>query len=621
MTGDPIDYGALEAGRDWNYWRLDPTLRREARRVYPDDEFDWAESVLEEFGAEVGHGMADRSDRIDRHGPELHTYDADGEVQNVVEYHPDQFENERVTYGEFGLTHDAFHAPPGRDEPVGFTHTLTMQTLLSYVDGGFCCPASMTTGAAIVLDRFDDGSLDHYFRGLTARDYDDHIQGAMFLTEKQGGSDVGANRVRAEPDANLDPDRRPPGADGTVEAYELHGEKWFCSNIDAQGALVLACTPDAPEGTEGLSLFLVPRELPDGSLNDALFRRLKDKLGTISVPTGEIEYRGATGYLVGEAGEGFRQMAEMMNYERLTNATGALGIMGRALLEAKVHAANREAFGETIQEYPLLRRDLVEMTATYEAASAFTFESARVYDAREARSASESASGEGVEPRAREREGDDSDAYQLMRLFVPIAKYRTARDAVDIASYCMEVLGGNGYVREHTTPRLLRDAQVLPIWEGTSNILSLDVLRAFEREAAHEALVPHVEDLLAVDHPYVRDVAEDVDAAFRDLQSALGRLAIEDGDYAQYHAKELADLVYDVVAAALLCSEARDRVDEGDGREALVARAFVDERFGTGEARGITSGSQFGDEWFDAVARYGSVAPGELAGLATPSGD
>jgi acyl-CoA dehydrogenase len=601
MTQDPLDYGDLAEGK-CNYWAWDPTLRFEAERVYPDEEFEWAAPVLDEYGAVVGNTIADNADIIDRNEPELHTYDGDGEVQNHVEYHPSQFENERVTYGEFRLTHDAFHAPPDRDEPVGLLHPLTMQTLLCYTDVGFACPASMTVGAAVVLEKFGDENVAEYFEALTAGDYDDHIEGAMFLTEKQGGSDVGANETTAveQDDGEASPTPRTDGE--AVDVYELTGEKWFCSNIDAQGALVLARTPDAPEGTDGLSLFVVPHTLPDGSLNDATFRRLKDKLGTLSVPTGEVEFDGATGYLVGEEGEGFRQMTEMLNYERVTNATGAVGVMGRALLEAKVHAADREVFGETIQEYPLLRRDLVKMTVDYEAAAAFSFEAAKWYDRRE---------------REERRDGTDRDerAFKLMRLLVPIAKYRTGEMVVETASYAMEVLGGNGYVRDRVTHRLLRDAQVLPIWEGTSNILSLDVLRALDREDAHEALFPLVNDHLATaDHPFLDELADTVESAFHDLQTALATLAGEDADYAQYHAKRLADLIFDVVTGAVLVAEAQQRLDEADdARKALVAEWFVRESFEASDAYGITSGEMPGDERFDAIARYGSFSPEALA--------
>jgi acyl-CoA dehydrogenase len=531
--------------------------------------------------------MAENSDVVDRNSPTLSTYDGDGNVVNDVEYHPLQFANERITYEDFRLTHDAFHPPPDREEPVGLLHPLTMQTLLCYTDVGFACPASMTVGAAVVLDKFDDGTLSEYFEALTAADYDAHAEGAMFLTEKQGGSDVGA----VETIAKLQ-------SDGT---YELYGEKWFCSNVDAQGALVLARTPDAPEGTDGLSLFVVPHTLPDGSLNDATIRRLKDKLGTLSVPTGEVEFEGATGYLVGDETQGFRQMTEMLNYERITNATGAVGVMGRALLEAKVRAADREVFGTRIQEYPLLRRDLVEMTVDYEAAAAFTFEAAKWYDRRE-----RAARDTDAEP--------DDQAFKLMRLLVPIAKYKTGEMVVDTASYAMEILGGNGYVRDRVTHRLLRDAQVLPIWEGTSNILSLDVLRALHREDAHEALFPLVNDHLGgVAHPFLDPLAGTVEAAFQDLQTALATLAAEDADYAQYHAKRLADLTFDVVAGAVLLAEAQQQIaDEGNARNTLVAEWFVTDRFGDEDAYGITSGETPGDEHFDAIARYGGVDPDAL---------
>lgn len=579
MTREAIDYGRFEAGRDVNYWELDRTLQFEARRAYPDDEFAWAEPRLSEFGDVVGSTVADNADRIDRHEPELHTYDEEGEVRNEVEYHPKQNENERIAYEGFGLTHDAFHAPPGREESMGLTHTLTQQTLLSYADAGFVCPVSMTNGVALVLEKFDDGSLDDYFERLTSRDAAEHIEGAMFLTEKQGGSDVGTNETVAE-----------RADDGS---YRLTGEKWFCSNIDAEGALALARRPDAPEGTAGLSLFLVPHTKSNGEVNDALFRRLKDKLGTLSVPTGEIKFRGAEASLVGEPENGFRQMTAMLNFERLSNAGASVGIMGRALLESKVQAATREAFGEPIQEKPLMRRDLVDMSVDYEAAAAFTFECAGLLD--------------------RHRREGDREAFTLMRALVPIAKQVTARMAVETASYACEVLGGNGYVSEHVTPRLLRDAQVLPIWEGTSNVLSLDLLRALDRENAHEALLPAIQEHIdAADHPALADCAETIADEFARLQEALVHLAGADVEEAQLQAKELAEYVFDVYTAALLLAEAQAELDRGDARKALVAERFVETRLRESGARGIADGDRFAIECFDEIARYAPAAPESL---------
>ncbi|MFB6132303.1 MAG: acyl-CoA dehydrogenase family protein, partial [Halanaeroarchaeum sp.] len=457
MPNPPFEYGRYDEGRDLDYWQVEPALAREARRVYPGEEYAWAEPILEDFGRTVGETIAENADIVDKHGPELHTFDRRGNLLNEVEYHPAQFENERLSY-ETGMVADAFRAPPDREEPVGLIHTLMMQTVLSYVDAGLVCPVSMTAGAALVLRNHDeDGYYDGFLERLTTRDYDELIQGAMFLTEEQGGSDVGANETQAEP--VVVPDMAGEGAVGAVDdqgeevgadadavgshpeqaseeaaeradvtrdggipdsrVYELTGEKWFCSNIDGQGTLALARRPDAPEGTDGLSLFLVPHEFPDGELNPQRYRRLKDKLGTVSVPTGEVEFEDTIGYLVGEPERGFKYMTTMLNWERVTNATGAVGIMGRALLESKIYAANREAFGQTIDQFPLMKRDLVEMQVDFEAALAFAMEAGRYLDRYE-------------------RDHDDRDAFKLMRTLVPVAKHRTARMAIETASYAME---------------------------------------------------------------------------------------------------------------------------------------------------------------------------------------
>ncbi|ELY36219.1 acyl-CoA dehydrogenase family protein [Natronorubrum tibetense] len=608
---DGIDHGQFEEGRHVNYWEFDHALERELRRIYTDSEFEWAESRLSEFGDIVGHTIADNADYIDDHGPELEPYDKHGEVQNHVRYPAEQIENERLAY-EMGIVADSFTAPSGREEPMPLSHNLAMQYLLCYADPGFDCPVAMTAGAALVLEKFDDGDLAGYYEGLTSRTYEDLIEGAMFLTEKQGGSDVGANETRAE----WDPE---------AECWRLTGEKWFCSNIDAEGTLALARTENAPEGTQGLSMFLVPHADPDeigdspytkgdrlengplapDEVNDQLYRRLKDKLGTIAVPTGEVEFTGAKASLVGEEENGFKQMTEMLNIERLSNAAASCGIIGRALLESKIYAANREAFGETIDQYPLLRADLVDMAVDHEAAMAYTFEAARLLSERE-RAERGADSGESGT--------DTEDTYRLMRLLVPIAKARTARMAVETASYAMEVHGGNGYVNDFVTNRLLRDAQVLPIWEGTENILSLDVLRALEREDAHEPLFEGIENRLeTVSHSALADAAETVEAEYHDLAGALAMLAGADGEYAQLSAKRLAHYVFDVFTGALLLEEAQTELEGGNGRMALVAQRFVANELETPDARGISSGDRFALEAFEPIVRGASVDPETLS--------
>jgi alkylation response protein AidB-like acyl-CoA dehydrogenase len=587
-----------------NYWEADPTLRRAVRRALPAD--DWADSDprLADFGRAVAETIAPNSDTVDRNPPELHTYDAHGEVTNEIKYHPAQTENERLVV-EHGVVADSFTPPEGREEPLPVTHHLGMLALLTYADVGLTCPVAMTSGVALVLDAFDDGSLSDFRDRLVARDPDDWIQGAMFMTETQGGSDVGANETTAEQDD-----------DGN---WRLTGEKWFCSNIDAGAPLVLARRPDALDGTEGLSLFLLPQRESDPD-EGVYYRRLKDKLGTKSVPTGELELDSALAHPVGDLDAGFAQMTRMVNLERLANAAAAVGLMGRCLLEARTHAADREAFGRTLDDHPLMARDLVEMTVAHEAATAVTFEAARQFDAFERGVAGVTDSDDAAEdadtPSPTDDPTTDRDrARRLVRLLIPVVKNRTGRLAVDHASYAMEILGGNGYVDEFVTHRLLRDAQVLPIWEGATNVLALETLRVLAREGAHDPLLDDVSARCdAADDPLLADTVETVAAARDDLRTALGTLATADRDYAQTQAKALVDLLYDVTAASLLVESASEGLSDGDARGVLVAREFVGRHLESRPVRGITAENRRPLDNFDAIVDHESVSPADLPG-------
>lgn len=577
---EAIEYHRFEDGQGAgiNYWDLDPILRFETRRIYTDDEHAWGAPRLSDFGRSVGETIAPNADVIDDHGPILHTYDRYGNVINEVEYHPAQFENERLVY-EHGTLHDALHAPPGRDDPMPHGHSLAMEHLLSYADTGLGCPTGMTAAAGLVLERFDDGSLHDYFEGATARDYEDAMSAAMFLTEKQGGSDVGATETTATR-AN----------DGT---WRLTGEKWFCSNLDADFIFTLARPPNAPDGTEGLGMFLVPRTTRDGTRNDYYFRRLKDKLGTISVPTGEVVFDDTEAYLLGDVENGFSYMTVMLNRSRLAVAAWSLGIAGRALLESKIHAANREAFGEPLEEKPLMRADLVAMTIDYEAATAVTYEAARQFD--------------------RWARGND-EAFPLMRILLSTAKYRAARLGVEHASYATEILGGNGYINGFVTERLYRDAQVHPIWEGTSNMLCLDVVRAATKEGSDAALIDLIDGWLdSVTDPTLESLRAEIAAARDSLERCFNTVHAGDREYGELHAKRITDYVFDVTSAALLLWEAQWAIDEfNDARKALVARAVVDGSLHDRPDRGITTDSMLPIDWFDAISKFESVPPAAI---------
>jgi acyl-CoA dehydrogenase len=276
-------------------------------------------------------------------------------------------------------------------------------------------------------------------------------------------------------------------------------------------------------------------------------------------------------------------MTEMLNYERLTNAVGSCGKMARALLESKIHAADREAFGEPIENYPLMKKDLVDMTVTHEAATAVSFEAADALDGYV--------------------RDEDDEAYRAMRILIPVAKYRTGEEAVEMCSYAMEIFGGNGYVEDYVTERLLRDAQVGPIWEGTSNILSLDVLRAMQKEAAHNAVLDRIDAYLdEAEHEAVVPVADRVREERDALEETMNEVATSGVEGAQVRAKDLADFIYDVYAAAVLVSEAQRDAEEGDGRKAVVARRFVDNHIKDGR---VTDETPL--ESFEAIAKYDEI--------------
>ena len=283
----------------------------------------------------------------------------------------------------------------------------------------------------------------------------------MFMTEQAAGSDVGATATVA----------RREGAH-----WLLTGDKWFCSNADADVALVLARPEGAPTGTKGLSLFLLPRLLPGGAPNRYRIVRLKDKLGTRDMASGEIRLDGALAYLVGEPERGFVQMADMINTSRLSNGMRAAGMMRRALTEAQFVAARRTAFGKVLADLPLMRRQLLKLMVPAEAARSMLFFAAAALEAADA--------------------GDEA-ARRRVRILTPLMKFRACRDARRVTGDAMEVRGGGGYIEEWPDARLLRDAHLGSIWEGTSNIVALDVARAIRKEGALEALAGGLDRLVA----------------------------------------------------------------------------------------------------------------------------
>jgi acyl-CoA dehydrogenase len=410
---------------------------------------------LETLGALAGGELDELALTADRNPPKFHSRSRSGEDRQWIEKHPAYRRLEEVAFSEFGLAAMSHRAGVlGWPRPLPPIAKYALTYLYVQAEFGVCCPLSMTDALARTLSRFADPSLTvRYLPGLTSQDMDTLTQGAMFMTEQAAGSDVGATATRAVQDE---------------DGWRLYGDKWFCSNADAGVALVLARPDGAPAGTKGLSLFLLPRRLEDGSDNRYRIVRLKDKLGTRDMASGEIRLEGATAYLVGDAQRGFVQMADMINMSRLSNGMRAAGMMRRALTEALFWARHRVAFGRRLIEMPLMRRQLLKLILPAEAAR-----SIMLYTAIQLAAA----------------DGGDEAARRRMRLLTPLLKFRACRDARRVTGDAMEVRGGCGYTEEWSDARLLRDAHLGSIWEGTSNIVALDVLRAIRKEQAMPALL------------------------------------------------------------------------------------------------------------------------------------
>jgi putative acyl-CoA dehydrogenase len=274
----------------------------------------------------------------------------------------------------------------------------------------------------------------------------------MALTEKQGGSDVRANTTRAEP------------IGGTDRLYRLTGHKWFCSAPMSDAFLMLAQAP------RGISCFLVPRWNDDGRRNPIRIQRLKDKLGDRSNASSEIELLGATGELVGDEGRGVRTIIEMVNHTRLDCILGSAAIMRQGVSEASWHAAHRSVFGKVLGEQPLMVNVLADLAVESEAATAAALRLARAYDSA------------GGATGAGHTSGGDEHEMRLQRLLTPVVKYWTCKRAPQHAAEALECLGGNGFVEESGMPRLFRQSPLNGVWEGSANVICLDVLRALARE-------------------------------------------------------------------------------------------------------------------------------------------
>lgn len=505
----------------------DPDLRALLPLYLPADLFNHLLPHLERMGALAGGVLDELANVADHEPPTLSHRTRTGLDAQAIHKHPAYIELEKVAFAQFGLAAASHRGGVlGWDKPMPPAAKYALTYLFVQAEFGLCCPLSMTDSLTRTLRKFGDPALvARYLPNLTTQVFDDLYQGAMFMTEQGAGSDVAATTTRAIRD------------DSVEGGWRLVGDKWFCSNPDAALAMVLA-RMEEPDGTatpgiKGVSLFLLPRTLADGSANHYRIIRLKDKLGTRSMASGEIRLEGAHAWLVGEPGRGFVQMADMINNSRLSNGVRAAGLMRRALTEGQFIARERRAFGKRLVDMPLMRRQLLKLTLPTEQARTMVFQTAEAL---------------------RRADAGEADAYPLMRVLTPLIKFRACRDARKVTGDAMEIRGGCGYIEEWSDPRLVRDAHLGSIWEGTSNIVALDVLRAIRREGSLPVLQAHLAGLLA-DTP-MHATARATFAQAIGNAAALAARAADAGAEGDVLARQAASALYHVTSAVAMAWEA-----------------------------------------------------------------
>ena len=526
-----------------NFYDLDPAFAALLAHYMAPDLHRHLQPHLRRLGELAGGKLDELARLADVHPPVLHARDNRGRDADWIEYHPAYKEMERIAFEEFGLN-SLYHRGGVLDwpEPMGALAKYAIQYLFVQAEFGLMCPISVTDTSAVLIKRYAAPEIAaRYLPRMTALKREEIWTGAQFMTERAGGSDVGGNQVSATRD----------GRD-----WRIHGDKWFCSHADGDIVLMLARTEGSPAGSKGLSLFLVPRHLEDGRRNGYRIVRLKDKLGTRSMASGEVRFEGAIAYLLGQEGNGLKHMMDQVNLSRLSHGVRAAAMMRRCLNEAMAVARNRNAFGATIIDFPLLRRQLLKiMLPTEQALSVYLFTAATMEKA----------------------EAGDADAERSLRLLTPLLKFRTARDNIRVATLAMEVRGGNGYIEEWVNARLVRDAHLGVLWEGTSNINALDVTgRAIPKAAGHDALAQALHALLesgtGLPGQFRGELAGLVDRA-KETAAEIAGDALREAE-----SRQAANLLYHATSAVLLAHDGLVMArDTGDARRLLLSRMVVEQ--------------------------------------------
>jgi putative acyl-CoA dehydrogenase len=529
-----------EGPRLANQWDDDAALRGVLARRLPTEVYQEGESELHTLGARVTGEIARLGDQAEARPPELVQFDAWGRRVDQIRV-DDSWTRLQHIAAEAGLVaipYDDEAEPWSRLEQLARIHLFHPSSAIA------TCPLAMTDGAAKLLRLHGpDAVRERVLPHLTSRDPERFWTSGQWMTERAGGSDVARTATVARPNG---------------DHYRLFGVKWFTSAATSEVALTLARIEGDPEGSRGLSVFYLETRDDCGALDGMRILRLKDKLGTRALPTAELELDGTPATLIGERGRGVATIATLLNITRLWNAASAVAGMRRGLALARDYAGRREAFGKRLMAHPLHRATLADLQAEYEAALQLVAACFSLLGQDETGVAS-------------------AEAREILRLLTPLAKLWTGKMAVAHASEALESFGGAGYIEDTGLPRLLRDAQVLAIWEGTTNVLALDVLRALRDGTSMGILVGDLGRRLddVAKHAALREPAVAASSVLADLERWHDETR-DDRDLLEAGARDFALRLAAAAAAVCLLEQAVWDDEHGNGeRSAAAAHRFV----------------------------------------------
>lgn len=441
-----------------NFFHSDKIFKNYLKSNSSVEGYVYMSSRFENTGKDAAEKMNELSLLADKLGPELVKRNFIGETINEIRFHPAYWELMEVAVKSemFRVKWEPtlrkkFH---NEKQLLGFGAAY----LYALSECGQFCPLCMTDGVAQLIDMFcEEEDKERLLKHIYTDNAEELYTGAMFLTEKTGGSDVGANIVTATHKEG--------------KYYVLNGEKWFCSNANADIIFALARTDNGIKGTKGLSIFMIEKNLPTGERNPMEIIRLKDKLGVRSMASAECILTNTVGKLVGNEFEGFKVMVEMINVSRIYNSVAALSAARRALIEAYQFISNRTTFGKSAIEHALIRTKLTELGALNVANFYLVWRTVKSLELSD--------------------NGDEREKH-LLRIINPMTKKWSAETGVYITRESMEMMGGLGYIEDGVVPKIMRDVMVLPIWEGSGNIIILDMLRAMTKTRGFEVICEEI---------------------------------------------------------------------------------------------------------------------------------